>query len=163
MVDLSTRSLSLFGVLLITALAAGCAQSGDGPTSPSAMSLASSGAASAPGASYDATGTWHFVTTDAEGNVIEDIETAVSQDGHGNISFMNDADELITLERIGSGVVILYRLAAVSDEGGDCDVRIHATVRLDTRTNTLTGALRLNERGCSNEKAKWTVTGTKVS
>ena len=159
----STRSLSLFGLFLITVVAAGCAQSEDGPTSPSAMSVGSSGAALGPGASYNASGTWHFVTTDADGNVIEDIETTVSQDGQGNISFMNEADELVTLERVGTGVIILYRLSGVSDEGGDCNVRVQATVRLDTRNNTLTGFLRLKELGCSNDKVGWTVTGTKVS
>ena len=167
MTDLSTRSLSLFGVLLITVLAVSCAQprAGDGvlPTSPSWQSAGLRQPAAGPGASYDASGTWHFVTTDAEGNVIEDIETTVSQDGQGNISFMNEADELVTLERVGTGVIILYRLAAVSDEGGDCDVRVQATVRLDTRTNTLTGRLNLKELGCSNDRAGWTVTGTKVS
>ena len=37
MMELSTRSLPLFGVLLITVLGASCAQPGAGPTSPSAV------------------------------------------------------------------------------------------------------------------------------
>ena len=45
-----------------------------------------------------------LLTADAEGNVIEDIETTVSQDGHRNISFVNEDDELVTLERVGTGV-----------------------------------------------------------
>jgi hypothetical protein len=106
---------------------------------------------------------WRLVTTDGDGNVIEDIETIVSQDVNGNLSFVNEADELVILERIGTGVIILYRVSGVSDEGGECDVRINVTVRLDTRTNTLTGRINLKELGCSNERAGWTVNGRKLS
>ena len=167
MMNQSTRFLPLFGLFLITVVAVGCAQPGAGegvlPTSPSSQSEGFRQPTAGPGASYNASGTWHFVTTDAEGNVIEDIQTTVSQDGQGNISFMNEADELVTLERVGTGVIILYRFSDESDEGGDCDVRVHVTARLDTRTNTLTGLIRFKELGCSNDKAGWTVTGTKLN
>ena len=100
--DLSIRSLPLFGVLLITVLALSGAQSGAGdgvlPTSPSPSAGPSAAA-----------GTWRLLQRQRqvasrdhrpEGNVIEDIETTVSQDGQGNISFVNE-DELVTLKRVG--------------------------------------------------------------
>ena len=150
---MSTRSLSMFGVLLVTVVVAGCAQSGDGPTSPSAASAGSSGAALGPGASYDASGMWHFVVTDVHGNVEETFDSQVSQDGNGNLSFLDEEGFLITLERLGTGVIIAYRQSSIvpPEGGGACDVLIQGTGRLDTRTNTLTANIRLRELGCSHD------------
>src|SRR5687767_13926433 len=130
MMDLSTRSLSLCGVLLNTILAVSCAQTGAGPTSPSSsLSGGPSATALGPGASYDASGMWRFVTTDADGNAEESFDTNVSQDANGNLSFLDEEGILITLERLGTGVIITYRLSLVSHEG-DCELRIQGTPRL---------------------------------
>ena len=167
MMDLSTRSLTLFGVLLITVLAVSCAQAGAGgaglPTSPSSLSGGPVTVALGPGASYDASGMWRFVTTDVHGNVEESFDTNVSQDANGNLSLVDDDGIPITLERLGTGVIITYRVSFISDEGGDCDVQGKGTARLDTRTNTITVPLRLKELGCSNERLGVFVTGTKLS
>lgn len=164
--DLSTRFLPLFGLFLITVVAVSCAQPGAGdgvlPTSPSSVSAGPSAAALGPGASYDASGTWRFDTTDAHGNVEDTFVTEVSQDGNGNLSFLDDDGAPVTLERLGTGVIITYRLSLTGNEGGDCDIRIQGTARLDTRTNTITVKVRLKELGCSNGRQGLVVTGTKL-
>ena len=151
MMDLSTRSLPLSGVLLITVLAVSCAQPGAGLTSPS--SVGPSAAALGPGASYDASGTWHLVVADVHGNVEETFDTNVSQDANGNLSFLDEDGGLVTLERLGTGVIITYRQSQIAppEGGGDCDIHIQATARLDTRTNTLTGNVFLR----SGEQKAW--------
>ena len=63
------------------------------------------------------------------------------------------------LERLGKGVIITYRLSAILNEDGDCDVRVQATVRLDTRSDTITAPLRLKSL-CSIERQGLLVTGT---
>lgn len=170
MIDLSTRSMCRFGVLLTTALAVSCAQPGAGdgvlPTAPSSLSVRPSGPALGPGASYDASGTWRFVVTDVHGNQEESFEASVSQDGSGNLSFLDEDGVLITLERLGAGVIITYRqsLIAPPEGGGDCDVLTQGTARLDTRTNTLTANIFLRELGCSRQHlGPLFVTGTKLS
>lgn len=168
--DLSTRSLPLFGVLLITVLGVSCAQPGAGngglPTSPSSVSVGGSATALGPGASYDASGMWRFVVADVHGNVEETFETNVSQDANGNLSFLDEDGFLITLERLGTGVIITYRQysTAPPEGGGDCDIRVQGTARIDTRTNTLTGNVFLRELGCSHQHlGPLFVTGTKLS
>ena len=160
MMDLSTRSVRLFGVLLISVLVASCAQPGaaDGvlPTSPGPLSAG-------PGASYDASGMWRFVTTDVHGNVDDIWDTNVSQDVSGNLSFLDAEGSLVTLERIGTGATITYRFSSIGNEGGDCDVSAQARVRLDTKTNTLSGNLLLRELGCSHDRLRLFVTATKLS
>jgi hypothetical protein len=106
---------------------------------------------------------WRFVTADVHGNVDDTFDTNVSQDGNGNLSFLDEDGVLTTLERLseGAGAIITYRLAFISPESG-CDIRIKATVRLDTRTNTMTGPIRLKAL-CSNERQGLVVTGTKLS
>jgi hypothetical protein len=170
MMDLSTRFLPLFGLSLITVFAVSCAQPGAGdgvlPMSPSSLSVGQSAAALGPGASYDASGPWSFVLTDVHGNVDDTFETNVSQDANGNLSFLNEHGFLITLERLGTGVIITYRQSQVvpPEGGGDCDIRIQGTARLDTRTNTLTGNLFLRELGCSHQHhGPLFYTGTKLS
>jgi hypothetical protein len=167
MMNLSTRFLPLFGLLLITVFAVSCAQSGVGdgivPTSPSSLSVAPSAAALGPGDSYNANGMWHFVVADVHGNVDETFDAKVSQDGNGNLSFVEpDGGLLISLERLGTGVIIAYRLSFTVDED-DCDILIQGTGRLDTRTNTMTVNLNLRELGCSNEVGHQVVTATKLS
>ena len=159
------RFFPLFGVLLISVLAVSCAQTGaDGslPTSPSVASAGPSATALGPGATYDASGMWRFVTADRDGNVLETFDTAVSQDSNGNLSFVDAEGAPVTLERLGRGVIITYRLSVISNEDGDCDVRIQATVRLDTRSDTITAPLRLKSL-CSNERQGLHVTATKLS
>ena len=155
---LSTRLL--FGLPLL-AVFAGCAQPDVVPTSPT--SAGSSATAVGPSAGYDATGRWHFVTT-VDGVVDEDFETDVTQHSNGNLSFLNDEDELVTLERLsqGTGAIITYRVFSIGSEGGDCDLRVKGTVRLDTTTNTITATARLKELGCSNTRLGVFVTGTKL-
>ena len=176
---MSTLSARRFGFsLLLIAGTVGCAQSGTGvpasPTAPSSLSVGSSAAAPSslsvgpsaaalgPGASYNASGWWRFVTTDVHGNVESTFDTNVTQDGNGNLSFTDEDGAPITLERLGTGVIITYRLSLISDEGGDCDVRVKGTARLDTRTHTMTVPIRLKELGCSNERLGLVVTGTKL-
>lgn len=162
--NVSTRFLRLSGLLPIIVFAVSCAQpEGVLPTSPSSLSVAPSAAAVGPGASYNATGTWRFVTTDVHGNGAETFDTYVTQDGNGNLSFLDEDGALVTLERLGTGVIITYRLSNIGSEGGECDIRIQGTPRLDTRTNTLTAPIRLKELGCSNGRLGAFVTGTKVS
>ena len=170
MMNLSTRFLPLLGLPLITVFAVSCTQSGFGdgvgPTSPSSLSVAPSAAALGPGDSYNANGRWRFVIADVHGNVDETFDTDVKQDPtNGNLSFRDEDGFLITLERLspGSGAIITYRLSFIGNEGEDCDIRIQGTARLDTRTNTLTIAVRLKELGCSNGRDGSVVTGTKLS
>ena len=172
----STRSLRCFGILLFTIGAVGCAQPGASdsglPTSPSSSSAGPSTslvppngiATLGPGASYNASGMWRFVTTNVDGVVEETFVTNVSQDGNGNLSFLDSEGAPVTLERLGTGVIITYRLSQVGSEGGDCDVHIQGTARLDTRTNTITmNNLLLRELGCSHQRLRLSVTGTKLS
>lgn len=168
----ATRSLPLFGVLLTTVFAVSCAQPGAGdgvlPTSPSSLSVGPSAAPLGPRASYDASGMWHFVVTDVHGNVEETFDSNVSQDANGNLTFLDEDGLLITLERLGTGtgVIIAYRQSQVvpPEGGGDCDILIQGTARLDTRTNTLTGNIFLRELGCSHQHlGPVFVTATKLS
>jgi hypothetical protein len=172
----STRSLHGFGFLLFTAAAVGCAQPGVSdlalPTSPSTVSVAPSRslqsseiATLGPGASYDASGMWHFVDADVHGNDEETFDTIVSQDGNGDLSFVDPEGTPVTLERLGTGVIITYRVSLIGSEGGegDCDIRIQGTARLDTRTNTMTAPIRLKELGCSNGRLGRVVTATKLN
>jgi hypothetical protein len=145
-------------VCIATLSVVGCSQS-TLPTVPSsATSVASSSLG--PGASYQATGTWRFVTVNADGNVEETFETHVSQDGNGNLSFLNGDGELVMLERLGTGVIITYSLSVTSVESGCDAVHVRGLARLDTNTNTMTLPIRL--RGCSQTEG-FVVTGTKLS
>jgi hypothetical protein len=159
--NLSTRFLHLCGVSLITVVAVSCTQAESGPASPSSLSGGPSAVALGPGAFYDASGPWRFVITDVHGNVEDTFDTDVSQDGKGNLSFLDEDDALITLERLGTGVIITYRQSMIA-EGEPCDIRIMGTVRVDTRTDTLTASIRLKELGCSNAREGFKVTGTKL-
>ena len=149
--NLSTRLLTLFGLPLIIVCAVSCAQPG-APTSPSAVSVGSSTAALGPGAAYNANGMWRFVVADVHGNVDETFDANVSQDGNGNLSFQDSDGNPITLERLGTGAIITYRLFLTGDEEEtQCDIRIQGTGRLDTRSNTMTVNVHLRELGCSHE------------
>jgi hypothetical protein len=109
---------------------------------------------------------WHFVLTDAHGNLEESFDANVSQDANGNLTFLDEEGGLITLERLGTGVIITYRQSQVAppEGGGDCDILIQGTARLDTRTDTLTGNVFLRELGCSRQHlGPMFVTGTKLS
>jgi len=173
--NLSTRLLPLLGIPLMTVFAVSCAQSGAGdaasPASPSALSADASAAplrngasqqpASSPGASYDASGMWRFVDTDVHGNDAETFDTTVSQDANGNLSFLDEDGNPITLERMGTGVIITYRVSFTGEEDG-AEIRVQGTARLDTRTNTLTANILL-KFGRSGEHLIRVVTATKLS
>jgi len=175
--NVSTRSLRWLGILLFATGAVGCAQPGVSdvglPTSPSSLSTGPSAslvppsriATLGPGASYNASGTWHFVVADIDGTVNETFDTNVTQDANGNLSFLDEDGFPITLQRVGTGVVIAYRLSftAEGEEGTECDIRFQGTGRLDTRTNTLTANVHLRELGCSHERLGQVVTATKLS
>jgi hypothetical protein len=153
-------SLTAVVVLIAPLFVVGCSQS-TSPTVPSSA-LAASAPASAqlgPGASYDPTGLWHFVTT-INGNLDSTFDSNASQDSDGNLHFVDDEGEPITLERLGTGVIITYSLSVTSAESGCDAVRVRALARLDTRTNTITIPLRLT--GCS-QTGEIVVTGTKLS
>jgi hypothetical protein len=155
---MSTRAAALL-FAAITVFAVSCAQPGAGPASPSSVSVPSA-AAAGPGADYIATGWWRFVTTDIHGNVDEPpFDTYVTQDGDGNLHFLDEDDAPITLERLGTGVILTYRLSITGEEGGGCDIRVQGTVRLDTTTNTLTGNIRLKQLGCDNGRQGVVVIG----
>ena len=136
--------LRCFGILLFTIGAVGCAR---------------------PGAPFNASGMWRFVTTNVDGAVEETFVTNVVQDGNGNLLFLDSDGRPVTLERLGTGVIITYRLSQIgSEDGGDCDMHIEGTARLDTRTNTIAmNNLLLRELGCSHQKLRLSVTATKLS
>jgi hypothetical protein len=147
-------------VLIATLSVVGCSQS----TSPTVPSSASSVASSAlgPGASYNASGPWHFVFTDVHGNFDGDFDADVHQDENGNLSFLDNDDFLVKLERLGTGVIITYRNSQIDDqEHGGCAFRVTGTARLDTTTNTFTMPYRLKVLDCSNLRAGGVLTGTK--
>ena len=159
---MSTRAAALL-FAAITIFTVSCAQPGTAlPSSPSSVS-APSAAAAGPGAAYNATGTWRFVSTDSNGESEDPFDSYVSQDGDGNLHFLDEDGNPITLERLGTGVIITYRLATIGNEGGDCDIRIKGTARLDTTTNTLTANVRLKELGCENGRLGAVVTGTMLN
>lgn len=167
MMVLSTRSLPLFGILLITVFGVSCAQPGAGnsalPTSPSALSAGAAATALGPGASYDASGLWRFVVTDIHGNDQESFDANVSQDANGDLSFLDEDGGLITLKRLGTGVIITYRQSTIGNEGGECDVLIQGTARLDTRTHTIAANIILRELGCSRQHLRLIARGTRLS
>jgi hypothetical protein len=156
--DVSVRS---FALVIMLVGAAGCVQSSPGDvTSPSSLVGGASGTQAGPGASYDATGLWQFVITDIHGEVDEIFDANVSQDGEGNLSFVDDDGNLITLTRLGTGVVITYRLELTGDDT-PCDFRFKGTARLDTRTNTMTVNVAFRDNECSH--GVFIVTATKAS
>jgi hypothetical protein len=150
--------------LLLIAGTVGCTQSGTGvPTMATPSSAAvPSAVAVGPSANYSATGTWCFVEADEQ-----PFQRLVTQDGNGDLHFLDEDHLPVTLERLsqGAGAMITYRLAQISgpEGGGECDIRVMGTVLLDTTTNTLTANVRLKELGCSNGRLGVVVTATKSS
>jgi hypothetical protein len=127
------------------------------------MSAGPSSAALGPGASYDASGMWRFVVADVHGNVDETFDTNVSQDANGNLSFLDEDGSPVSLERLGTGVVVTYRLSLTAEED-DCEIRVQGTARLDTRTNTLNANVLVRAVQCSqHEVLQQVVTGTKLN
>jgi hypothetical protein len=158
--DLSIRRLCWFGVMLIVVCLAGCSQPAGGdlalPISPSAVLAGPSASLPAgdiarlgPGASYNATGIWHFVVSNVHGEVDETFDVDMHQDADGNLSFIDDDGNLINLTRLGSGVVVTYRLSFISDEE-PCDFKVTGTARLDTRSETITINAALQDTDCSH-------------
>ena len=127
------------------------------------MSAGPSSAALGPGASYDASGMWRFVVADVHSNVDETFDTNVSQDANGNLSFLDEDGSPVSLERLGTGVVVTYRLSLTAEED-DCEIRVQGTARLDTRTNTLNANVVVRAVQCSqHEVLQQVVTGTKLN
>ena len=147
-------------VFIATLFVVGCTQS-PSPTVPSSASSVASSALG-PGASYNATGTWRIVDSDVHGNDAEVSFTDITQDGEGNLHFLDEGAP-ITAERLGTGVIITYRLSFIGNEGGDCDLQIQGTMRLDTRTNTMTMNVLVRQLGCEHQHLNRVLTGTKVS
>jgi hypothetical protein len=114
-----------------------------------------------PGASYDATGTWHFETT-INGNVEAAFDTYVTQDANGNLHLVDEDGSPETFERVGTGVIIAYRVSGTSPESGCDAVRFSATPLLDTRANPNTITLTFRLTGCSQTEAV-IVNGTRLS
>ena len=165
----SFRCLHGLGLSLIGICAVSCAQPGAGdgvsPTSPSSVSGGSSATAAGPSAGYDPSGLWCVTNTDADGNIEGDpFETVITQEpGTGDLLLVDEDGNPVRLQRLsnGHGVTITYRLGFVGNEGGECDFRIKGTLLLDTRTNTITGNLRLKELGCTEQRWGAGVTGSK--
>ena len=132
-------------VSVATLFVVGCTQS-TSPTMASSGVTAPTSAQVSPGASYDASGRWRVVDTDVHGNDAEVSFTDITQDGDGNLHFLDEGLP-VTAERLGTGVIITYRLSFIGNEGGDCDIQIQA-MRLDTRTNTMTMNVLVRELGC---------------
>jgi len=158
--DVPARRLRWLGVMLFSICLAGCSQPAGGdlalPISPSAVSAGPSASVPSgevarlgPGASYDPTGIWHFVVSDVHGEVQETFDADMHQDADGNLSFIDDDGNLITLRRLGTGVVSTYRLSFVSDEE-PCDFKVSGTARLDTRTETITINAAVQDTDCSH-------------
>src|SRR5262245_34542505 len=154
--NLSSRFLSVFGLLSITVFAVSCAQPGTGPASPSSLSGGPSATAAGPSADYVASGTWAFVFTDVHGGFGGDFESEVHQDPlTGDISFTDNDDVLIRLERLsnGAGAIITYRFAMIEDGQRCANIQEKGTARLDTTTNTLIMPFRLRLKGLEPCKA----------
>ena len=161
----STHLMRRFGILLLTAVGAvGCAQLGDTggalPTSPSSLSAGPVAFSetdvfttmAGPGASYDVDGTtWRIVVYNGaspNAGIDGDFETVFTQDSDGNITFVDDDGNTITLTRLGTGVINTYRISFVADTS-PCDFELSGVVRLDTRTNTGNARVRITTDDCS--------------
>ena len=167
----SSLSLRWFGCLVIIVSAAGCSHDASNVASPTApSSLAGSSAslsdsrspsspqagvvtpAAGPGASYDANGSWHFVVFDGaspNASIEGDFDAVFKQDADGNISFVDDDGNTITLTRLGTGVIITYKVSFVADTS-PCDFELSGILQLDTRTNTGKAHVRVNGDDCSH-------------
>ena len=164
--NLSSRFLSVFGLLTIAVFAVSCAQPGGGPASPSSLSGGAATTAAGPSAGYDASGTWSFVFTDVHGGFDGDFDSEVHQDPvTGDLTFLDNDDFLVTLERLsnGEGAIITYRQADIETGSRGCDFRVMGTARLDTTTNTLTMPFRLKQLDCDNLRVGGILTGTKIN
>jgi hypothetical protein len=159
MMTSSTRFLPLFGLLLITVSAANCAQAGagDGTLLTSPSSLSAGPLAAGPGASYDASGSWHFVFRLTDGTFLEEGDSNVIQDAEGNITIEGNADTTLT-RRPGTGAVLTYDVNTFEGQGA-CEERYSGVAVVFTRTNTLRANLTGTESDCARLQIE--VTGTK--
>ena len=142
------------GLSLLIAGTVSCAQSGTGvPASPTAPSLefgaraasaspSSTTARLGPGASYDGSGSWHFIITRRAENELSTFEFdgTFTQDPDGNLHLTEDNTQ-ITLTRRGSGLRIPYDMS-VFESHQICNTELSGSAQIDTVTNTLRGRVR---------------------
>jgi hypothetical protein len=159
-------SLATVAVVVGTVFVVGCSQMGQStsPTAPSSaltaptslaggtsvsLSQSSRVAQLGPGASYDATGSWHFVTTDQRtGEVLGVCDAFLTQDSDGNISFTDCGGHPVSITRVGSGRTLAYKTSA-SFAASPCNVNISGTTQVDTTTNTGVTHLSGTDSHCS--------------
>jgi hypothetical protein len=127
---------------------------------PGLIDSAVSGAtlSAAPGASYDASGSWHLIIdeTVAGQDHHEESDVTFVQDPHGNITITEIPS--VTLLRHSVGKKILYKMT-VFEPHPSCNTDLSGTAQIDTTTNTFDAKLSGIEEGC--DKAQLTVTGVR--
>src|SRR5207245_1097003 len=122
---------SLTGALVCIALlfAVGCAQS-PSPTLASGVTAPTS-AQSGPGASYDASGSWHFrihLTSKDGLDVTQEGDLTVTQDADGNLHVPVGASEF-TLLRKGSGPKLAY-VMSLFESHPRCDTDVSGPAKI---------------------------------
>ena len=138
-------------LLVLAAFAVGCAQSA--PTSPSqtgnSEDVSVTAQAAAPGASYNAGGSWHFraIARWQNGAVFNDEgDITFTQDVDGNLHGTTGNAQL-TLTRLGSGRTIAYRMSVFEPHTG-CNTELSGTAQIHTATDLLQAKLAGIEQNC---------------
>jgi hypothetical protein len=117
-----------------------------------------------PGASYDATGSWHLVATEGpNGPILTEGDADLTQNSDGTITFGDDtALFTFTPRGPGTGRMIPYDLSAFGPivlPNSPCETKISGTARLDTQTDTITVAHFSGvEDDCTNVSGAATLT-----
>src|SRR5262245_8616023 len=129
-------------VSITTLFVVGCAQ-GPSPTVASGVTAATS-AQLGPGASYDGSGSWHYIATDRHtGDPIGNpFDVTLTQDSDGNLSGTVQSLVSLSLTRHGNGPKITYSLSAFGATTVPCQVDLRGTLQIDTTSNTGNGSLR---------------------
>jgi hypothetical protein len=149
-------SLRWFGGVLMIVGSVGCSQSGVGslnsPAAPSSLAAGPLGSSSelgefttraGPGASYNATGSWHLVISERpHGDAFPIGDVDLTQHSDGTITFRDDtATFTFTPRGSGTGRIIPYDLSAFGPivlPNSPCETRLSGTAMLDTQTDTIT-------------------------
>jgi len=158
---------ALFVVSISTLFVAGCSQST--PTTVGTFAVtAPTSAQAAPGASYDASGPWHFsvIFSSISGEELGRDQGVITftQDVDGNLhaTVLDDPNDprptVVTLTRRGLGPKITYRMS-IFEPHTDCDVDVSGPAQIDIATNTLTARLTGTEEGCI--RVIYSITATK--
>ena len=99
---------------------------------PSSSVTAPASAQLGPGASYYASGSWHFIVRDKpNGDVMDEGDNTLIQDADGNIHIANGP----TFTRVGTGQAIAYSVSSI-EHHQNCDTNLSGQAQLDTKTNT---------------------------